>query len=216
MLIFSLGGSIINSGEININFLFEFKKFCFELINNGNKISIITGGGIIARKYQESARKFNVDNNELDKLGIRATKINAEFLVSIFENLAYSKVLETPNANIDDKKNIFIFSGWKPGWSTDYVSARVAKRFKEKQIFNLTNVEKVYNKEKKYIDKLNWNEYLKLIENDWKSGMNVPFDPIASKAARDLGITVFVLKGTDLYNLKKAIKGKKFNGTIIS
>ena len=58
--------------------------------------------------------------------------------------------------------------------------------------------------------------YLEIIENDWKPGMNTPFDPVASKKARDLGISVFVLKGTDLYNLKQAIKGQKFNGTIIS
>ncbi|MEK9147310.1 MAG: UMP kinase [Patescibacteria group bacterium] len=217
MLIFSLGGSIINPGKIDIKFLREFKDFCVELVNSKEKIAIITGGGFVAREYQEAARKFNLNNKDiLDKLGIRATKINAELLISILGDLAYDTVLETPNDVIDERKEILVFSGWKHGWSTDYVTTCVSERFNVKRIFNLTNIPKVYNKEKQDIDKLNWNEYLELIGNDWEPGMNTPFDPIASKKARDLGITVFVLKGTDLDNLKKAIKGKKFNGTIIS
>src|SRR3989338_7351527 len=147
---------------------------------------------------------------------INQNKINLEFLLSILGDLAYNTVLETPNDDIDENKQILIFSGWKPGWSTDYVSVRVSERFNAKRIFNLTNISKVYNKEKQNVDKLTWNEYLEIIENDWKPGMNAPFDPVASKKARDLGISVFVLKGTDLYNLKQAIKGQKFNGTIIS
>lgn len=217
MLIFSLGGSIINSGKIDIEFLREFKDFCVELVNSKEKLAIVIGGGFVAREYQEAMRKFNFNNKDiLDKLGIRATKINAELLISVLSDLAYNKVLETPNDAIDERKEILVFSGWKSGWSTDYVSVRVSERFNVKRIFNLTNISKVYNKEKQDIDKLNWNEYLELIENDWEPGMNTPFDPVASKAARDLGITVFVLKGTDLDNLKKAIKGKKFNGTVIS
>src|SRR3989344_4747042 len=190
MLVFSVGGSIINQNKINLEFLREFKDFCFDIINNKEKIAIITGGGSVAREYQKAAREFNIDNNILDKLGIKATKINAELLLSILGDLAYNTVLETPNDDIDENKQILIFSGWKPGWSTDYVSVRVSERFNAKRIFNLTNISKVYNKEKQNVDKLTWNEYL--------------------------GIIVFVLKGTDLYNLKQAIKGQKFNGTIIS
>lgn len=217
MLIFSLGGSIMNSGKIDIKFLREFKDFCVELVNSEGKLAIITGGGFVAREYQEATREFSFNNKDiLDKLGIRATKINAELLISVLGDLAYNTVLETPNDAIDERKEILVFSGWKPGWSTDYVSVRVSERFNVKRIFNLTNISKVYNKEKQDIDKLNWNEYLELIENNWEPGMNTPFDPVASKTARDLGITVFVLKGTDLNNLKKAIKGKKFNGTEIS
>ena len=217
MLVFSVGGSIINQNKINLEFLREFKDFCFDIINNKEKIAIITGGGSVAREYQKAAREFNIDNNNiLDKLGIKATKINAELLLSILGDLAYNTVLEKPNDDIDENKQILIFSGWKPGWSTDYVSVCVSERFNAKRIFNLTNISKVYNKEKQNVDKLTWDEYLEIIENDWKPGMNTPFDPVASKKARDLGISVFVLKGTDLYNLKQAIKGQKFNGTIIS
>ena len=73
MLVFSLGGSIVNSGKINIKFLREFKDFCIELVNSKEKLMIITGGGFVAREYQEATREFSVNNNDiLDKLGIRA------------------------------------------------------------------------------------------------------------------------------------------------
>jgi len=46
--------------------------------------------------------------------------------------------------------------------------------------------------------------------------MNVPFDPIASRLASQIGITVIVLKGDDFINLQKVFEGKKFVGTVIS
>ena len=45
--------------------------------------------------------------------------------------------------------------------------------------------------------------------------MNVPFDPIAAKAAQKSKIDVIIAQGTDLKNLKDIIEGKPFRGTVI-
>ena len=45
-------------------------------------------------------------------------------------------------------------------------------------------------------------------------GMNVPFDPIASKKAMELGLKVKILN-MNTENISKCLKGKKFVGTVI-
>ena len=45
--------------------------------------------------------------------------------------------------------------------------------------------------------------------------MNAPFDPVASKLAQDLDVTVKILDGKDLANLEKALDNKDFVGTTI-
>ena len=51
--------------------------------------------------------------------------------------------------------------------------------------------------------------------DSWTPGMNLPFDPIASKLAADLGVTVKILDGKNLDNLARALDGKSFVGTTI-
>ena len=46
--------------------------------------------------------------------------------------------------------------------------------------------------------------------------MNAPFDPIASKLAQDLDITVKIVNGKNLANLELALDGKPFVGTTIT
>lgn len=45
--------------------------------------------------------------------------------------------------------------------------------------------------------------------------MNVPFDPIASRQAEKLGLTVIILNGRNLTNLARFFKNQKFIGTVI-
>jgi uridylate kinase len=49
----------------------------------------------------------------------------------------------------------------------------------------------------------------------WIPGMNLPFDPIASKLADQFNVTVKILNGKNLDNLAKALDGEAFKGTII-
>ena len=46
--------------------------------------------------------------------------------------------------------------------------------------------------------------------------MKVPFDPIASKMAEKMKITVIIARGTNLKNLENILLDKKFKGTIIA
>ena len=115
-----------------------------------------------------------------------------------------------------------IGSAYKPGHSTDYDAILAAKSVGAKKIINLSNIDYVYdsdpkiNPNAKKIEKISWAEYRKLIPADWTSGLNTPFDPIASKMAEEEGIEVVIMNGKPIDNLAKYLSGEKFLGTIIS
>ena len=85
----------------------------------------------------------------------------------------------------------------------------------------MTNIDQLYTKDpNKFkdvtpIDTISWKEYRKMVGERWLPGSNHPFDPIASKLADELGVTVKLLNGRDLENLARALEGRHFVGTTI-
>ncbi len=220
-IIISLGGSIIAPDKPDYFFLKDFKNFVIRHIDDCRFI-IICGGGKTNSYYNEAATRIsNIKKDDLDRLGIMATRLNAELLRVVFGNLAYEKVIHNPEEKIKTDKKIIIASGWKPGHSTDLVAVFLAKQFDAKEVLNLTNISYVYDKDPnkfkdaKKIFKATWNEYKKLITGKWSPRLSTPFDPVASREAHKKDIKVIILKGTDLKNVEAYISGKQFDGTVI-
>src|SRR3989344_92781 len=222
-IVMSLGGSIIVPGEIQVDFLKKFKEFILDFLGQNYRFVIVTGGGSVARNYIKAASEISeIPDEDKDWLGIHATRINAHLIRTIFKKEAYPVVLDNPLKKIDGEKyKLFIASGWRPGWSTDYCAVLLAERFKADKIINASNIQLVYNKDiAKYADakpikEITWARYRKIIGSQWKPGMKVPIDPIAANLASKLKMTVIVIKGTNLKNLENVILDKKFKGTLI-
>lgn len=222
LFVISLGGSLIVPNEIDINFLNKFKEVIIKEIQKGKRFIIIVGGGKIAREYQTIAKQLsNPSNEDLDWLGIYSTRLNAHLLLTIFREYSHFRFAKNPRKKFDFKEKILIAAGWKPGFSTDYDAVLLAKTYGSNTIINLTNIDYVYDKDpRKYKDakpfrKLSWDDYLKIIEKDWKPGMSSPFDPVASRLAKKLKFKVYILNGKNLSNFIKCIEGKQFIGTLI-
>src|SRR3989344_4259759 len=167
-IVLSLGGSLICPNGYDFDFLKKFKKLAENYIKKNYKFIIICGGGKLARNFQEIASKSSkLNNEELDWLGIYATKINAHIVKSIFDNCAEEFVVSNPTKKLNFKKNVLIAAGWLPGWSTDYDAVLLAKNLGIKEIINMSNVDYVYYKDpKKYrdakkIERINWKNYMK-------------------------------------------------------
>ena len=213
-IIISIGGSIIVPDEIDVPFLKKLKTFFQKQKNN---FILIIGGGKTARKYQHAAQKLNLDKTAQDWIGIASTTLNAELLHYLFPN---SKILENPFQKT--KAKILIAHGWKPGRSTDYVAVALAKTYNAKLVINLTNQDYVFDKDPrkfkdaKILKQISWKQMKKIVGNKWRPGLNMPFDPIASKLASKLKIRVAIANGRNLKNLKKIIDNKPFKGTLIS
>ena len=222
-IIISLGGSIVAPDKINIKFLKDFKKLILRQVKLGKKFIIIVGGGKICRIYQSAAQKVcKLSSKQLDWIGIHSTHLNASLIREIFSDKADARIIKDLENLTISKKPIIIGAGTKPGWSTDYDSVFLAKKYKAKTIVNLSNIEYVYdkdpkkNKNAKPLKNIFWSDFLKIIGKKWKAGMNAPFDPIASRLAKKIELKAVFLKGTNLKNFEKFLKGEGFKGTTIN
>ncbi len=216
VIVISLGGSIINQGEINISFLKKFKKL---IMSREEKFIIICGGGKPVRDYQKASKELEIDTEGRDWIGIAGTMFNAELVKELFGKEAYVDALQEPQKIEFDK--VIVAGGWKPGCSTDKDAILWAEKFNSGKVFNLSNIDMVYDKDpNKYKDakpfkKITWDEYKEKITSKWSPGLNTPFDPIASKLAADIKLKVYIINGRELDRLEKALNNKEFIGTII-
>jgi uridylate kinase len=184
---------------------------------------IITGGGKICRRYQDKGQEVkDLTQDELDWIGIYSTRFNAEFVKTLFGELAEENIILDPTLPLDFKKAIVLGGGWKPGWSTDYDAVLLGKQLNAKKIINLSNIDYAYDKDPnkfpdaKKIETISWGEYRALIPEEWNPGLSTPFDPIASKMAEAEKMTVYILNGKNIANLEKCLNDEEFLGTKIS
>ncbi|MBW6440584.1 UMP kinase [Patescibacteria group bacterium] len=222
LYVLSFGGSLIVPDEIDYKFIKKFKILIEKKVKNGNKFIIVCGGGGLNRKYNEAGKKIRkLNNEELDWIGIHATRYNAHFIRIMFGNLAGSEIITNPHKKISTEKPILIGSGYEPGCSSDYDAVYLAKTYGAKKIANLSNIDFAYNKDpKKYksaipIKNINWGDFRKIVGDKWVPRMNLPFDPIASREAEKMGLEVSIINGKKLKNLENYLDGKKFIGTTI-
>jgi len=220
-IIISLGGSIIIPEHIDVEFLKKFKKLIEDHVIKGYKFVIYCGGGSVARKYQKALKEvMGEDQEAMDWMGISATHLNAFLLKAMLWKMAEDDIIQDPTLDFPFKKNVVIAGGWKPGWSTDYDAVMVAKKLNASMLINLSNIDYAYDKDPKKFDdakkleEVSWTEFRKIVGDSWVPGLNMPFDPIASKEAASIGLKV-VIAGKDLDNLKNIIEGKKFKGTLV-
>ncbi|MBI5393113.1 UMP kinase [Candidatus Woesearchaeota archaeon] len=219
-VILSLGGSLICPENIDVTFLQQFKQLLSSFPKK--RFALICGGGHICRVYQKAAKELGVaSSEELDWIGIKATKLNAELVRTLFGKEAYETVIDNPEQKIKTNKQIVIGSGYIPGSSSDLDAVHLAKNLGAKTVINLSNIDYLYDKDPKQfsdaqkIVKATFKQLLEITGKEWVPGKNVPFDPAASKQAMIAGITVVLMNGKNLDNLKNYLDGKKFVGSVI-
>ncbi len=219
-IIVSLGGSLVAPDNIDLDFLRGFKKSIVKQLDK-KRVFIFVGGGKIARQYQGALLEFGADNKERDWMGINITRLNAEIVRQSFDKYAFEKVIGDPTKKVNTRRDIAVFGGYKPGWSTDYCSVLLAKNMGIKTIINMTNIDYVHDKDPnkfpdaKAIKEITWKEFRKLIPDKWTPGLSAPFDPRASKMAEILKIKVAMINGKHLEQMENFLNAKPFVGTII-
>ncbi|OGF69365.1 hypothetical protein A2930_03755 [Candidatus Giovannonibacteria bacterium RIFCSPLOWO2_01_FULL_45_34] len=223
VIIIALGGSIIHPKGVDARFLKEFRKFILKYAARGKRFIIITGGGSTARDYQKAASAVTkLGNEDKDWIGIHATRLNAHLLRTIFFREAAPVVIDQRFKIKKLKYQITIASGWKPGWSTDYVGLQLAEDFNIGEVIIAGNIAHVYDrdpgkfKNTEMFKKISWAHYRKLIPADWIPGSHAPVDPVGARLADKKKLKAIIIKGTDLKNFDALLAGKDFKGTIIS
>ncbi len=225
LTVLSVGGSIIAPDKVDTLFLKKFKDAIVSFLeeNKDERLIFVCGGGSPARVYQSAFREVNgtSSGDEEDWIGIKATYLNAELVRAIFSSYTSSPVVTNPTGEIEFNSRILVASGWKPGFSTDTDAVYLAKRFGGKRIINLSNIKKVYtddprkNPNAQPIDQISWRHFRQMVGDEWKPGLNAPFDPIASRLADEAELSVICADGRNIENTISILKGDKFEGTII-
>ncbi len=221
-IVISLGGSIISTDGLNLNFMENFAR---ELQGFGGdyRFGIVVGGGSLARSYINDLRKYGVNDNILDEIGINATRMNALALSSFFAD-SNSKIPVTVNdaAELARIYRFTIMGGTEPGHTTDTVSTLLAERINARIMINATSVDGVYTDDPKKvkgarkIPSLTYDEAINLaLSKSVGAGPNVFMDLTALNIAKRSRIRLYVTKGTDLSEYRRIITTGSTSGSII-
>jgi len=222
-IIIAMGGSLLIPNDIDVPFIKDLKHLVKHFTQEGYQIVLVIGGGKVCRNYQAAAREFdNVNDIDLDWIGIKTIRLNCELVFRILSDLdIHPNIIERPEDIHGINESLVVVGAWEPGCSSDTDAVEMAKVGGAKRIVNFSNTPYIYSADpRKYPDaerfeNLSWDEYRKLIPAEWSPGLSAPFDPVASEMAQASGITVAVL-GASLENLENYLSDKPFEGTIIS
>jgi len=222
LFVISLGGSLINPGQVDAKFLKNFRRIIIAQTKKDNRFILITGGGRLCRDFQSAlARIIKPTSVELDLMGIASTWLHADLVRLMFGKLANSNIIKNPNKKVPFHEKILVAGGWRPGRSTDDDAVRLAKAYGANTVINLFDQDYVYDKDPrkfkdaKKIESISWTGFRKIVGSKWDPGKNAPFDPTAARLAQKNRLKVIIANGKNLANLKNILESKKFKGTII-
>jgi len=218
-VVISLGGSLINPGPIDIDYL---KRFSEIMRKYTGRAIVICGGGSVCREYNRAAESIlekRPTSDDLDWMGIRTTHVNAELVRIILGDRAYARTLTEPE--YINTQQILVGGGYRPGNSSDEPAIRMAEINRISTVVNLTNIDGVYDKDPRVNDDarhlatMTWDEFFSIVGDGHDPGQHAPFCPVAGKRAKEKGINVVILHGKDLENLDNYLSGKEYKGTEI-
>jgi uridylate kinase len=224
-IVMSVGGSLIVPDQIDTGFLGILKSFIDAETALGRRFIIIAGGGRTARRYQDAASEVAaLTSDDLDWMGIHATRLNGHLLRTIFRDIAYRVMITNPDEILDipATEKVIIAAGYRPGCSTDLRAIQIAERIGAKKVINLSNIDYVYTADPrtdstaKKIEVISWADFRALIPSEWDPGLSSPFDPIAAKEAAEKGIEVAIINGNKPEALRNYLHDEPFIGTKIS
>lgn len=225
-ILISVGGSlVVPQGIINVSFLRKLNRFIRKSLqkNPGMQFFLVVGGGSTARNYRDAGRDVigrELTADDLDWLGIHATRLNAHLVRTIFRDIAHRAIIDDYSIIRKAKEQVVVAAGWRPGWSTDFCATLLCDDYHIDTIINLSNVKQVYNKDPNRhldavpIERMSWKAFRELVGDTWIPGMHAPFDPVAAKKAEELKVKVVVM-ADDFDNITNYLQGNTFLGTIL-
>jgi len=226
IIVISVGGSLIvpskGDGTPDGKFLKRLREFVTTAVAGGKKLVLIAGGGRTTRTYQAALDELvETNDDDRDWIGIHATRLNGQLLKIALKEFTDEYLVTNPNELPQSDKPVIVGSGYKPGSSTDLRAVQIAKNLGATKVINLSNIDYAYTADPnedpnaQKIEEMTWDEFLTLIPDTWSPGLNAPFDPIASREAKESGIEVAIINGNKLEEIEKYLAGEEFIGSVI-
>lgn len=223
VIVISLGGSLIVPEKINHTFLNKFKE-TLEKSYKTHKFIIVCGGGVIARKYISALKAEGKSDKELSIAGIRATRMNARFMMQLFGKDANDELPTNMKQVINAlPKNKIVICGalrYAQKSTSDGTASKLARELRT-EFINMTNIKGLYtsnpktNKNAKFIQNITWEKFEKMAnKTKHKPGQHFVLDQGASTIIKKNRIKTYII-GQNLKNLTNLIKKGKLIGTTI-
>jgi len=222
IVVLSLGGSLVNPGEPDPQYVSSLVRL---LRSTKYKFGIVVGGGKLARKWADAARKKGASEFEADEAAIDATKKNAQFVIDIIKKDVNRVVCQTfESAREQSKKHRFVVMGGTiPGITTDSDAVLLAECLKSKRLLNLSNIDGIYNDNPvrnhsaKKFTRMTYQQLIDLAgKNDLRrAGTHFVFDFLACKLIARSRIDAHFIHGKNLLDVRKAIEGRQHGGTVV-
>ena len=229
-IVIALGGSLLSDEDSDKieSWKINFVNLISSIINLGMNVLIVVGGGKLARRNISKAKENGInDKFELDLIGIEATRENAKEIINLFSNI--QNLNKTVPKSIEDGSISFqnydltIMGGTVPGHTTDAVAIKMAKELNSKLVVIATNVSHVYTSDPRVdanaspIEKISLNELgiLSGVGKPIQPGSSFAVDPVGVGIAIENNLPLVILNGHDVDNLRKAIYGERFKGTMV-
>ena len=222
-VVVSIGGSVLIPDNDDSAYIAALAKVLKE-VSKKVRIAVVCGGGKTARYYANTGRKLGGTTEQLDELGIGATRLNAMLLsLALGDDSYYSVPLtigEAAEAFVSGK--IVVMGGTEPGHTTDAVATMLAGKIGAERVVNATSVDAVYSDDPKTVpdaerfSKLTIEELSDIVYKEHDASRSSVFDPLGIKLAMRDRIDIFVVNGRDLNEVENAILGNEINGTVVN
>ena len=200
----------------------EYAEVLDKLIEEGNSVLTVVGGGSVARRYIElvSGNKFLKD-----LIGIEVSRVNAQLLAFSMRR----SVKKIPR-NLDEllelyslhSKEAILSGGLQPGQSTNAVALLIAEMIGAELVVNATTVDGLYDKPPsepgaRKLDVVSYEDAIKILSSSkWEQepGKYELLDMLSLEIAKRSGIPIAIVNGSNPYNVYNAI-AKGLYGTLI-
>jgi uridylate kinase len=217
------GGSIVAPEHFDVEFLGQLAEVLSHTAKDRDLL-VVVGGGRTARRYIDACRQLGADETYLDLVGIDATRMNARLLISALRENVHEEVPTNLSEALDaiEEEAVVVMGGTHPGQTTDAVSAMLAERAHAEELLILTNVDGVYTADPRKdpdaqrIPEMTTGRLMEIVGGGpYKAGSTAVVDPVAAGIIHRASITTKVMDGRDLAQLRAALAGEEFKGTVI-
>jgi uridylate kinase len=223
-VVVSIGGSVLVTGTGDV----EYLRSLGALLREEGALAplgVTTGGGRTAREYIRLGRELGLTEVELDEVGIDVTRLHARLLAAEVGGPTPTHVPTTVAQAVHDLRfaSPVVMGGTEPGHTTDGVAALLAVRVRAARLVNATNVNGVYDRDPRTasdarrIPRIAWGEFARMVAETTggEAGQSGVFDGLGAGLLLRAGIPLSVVDGRDLPNLRAAVRGAPFEGTLV-
>ncbi len=220
----STGGSIVAPEPLDPGFVGDLASVLVEATKERDLL-VVVGGGRTARRYIEACRELGADETYLDLVGIDCTRLNARILIAALGDEVYNGVPSTVQEALEAAQDhrVVVMGGTIPGQTTDAVTAELAALAKAEELVILTNVDGVYTADPRHdpdaerLPSITSSRLLEIVDVDgYAAGSSTVVDPVAARVVHRTGIATKVLDGRDLPQVRLALAGDDFHGTLVT